>query len=172
MVRFATKFVIGRHYRTFVPPMSILFHAACVIAAFLAMEGVAWAAHKYIMHGIGWGLHRDHHQPVPGRRFQHNDWFALIFAVPSWLFMQFGVMGGCDWRLYVGIGILLYGVAYVYVHEVVIHNRPGGRRKVRGRYLQGLARAHFAHHRHKGPEDGECFGMLWVPRRFFRPPQG
>ncbi|MBL8010879.1 MAG: sterol desaturase family protein [Flavobacteriales bacterium] len=150
--------------------MLLLLHIGCIIGAFLAMEGVAWAAHKYIMHGVGWGLHRDHHQPGPDQRFQRNDWFALIFAVPSWLFMQTGVMGGCDWRLYVGIGILLYGIAYVYVHEVVIHNRPGRRRKVRGRYLQGLARAHFAHHKHKGPEHGECFGMLLVPLKYFRAP--
>ena len=28
-----------------------------ILATFLAMEGVAWSAHKYIMHGWGWGWH-------------------------------------------------------------------------------------------------------------------
>lgn len=145
----------------------ILLNILVTIAAFWAMEFVAWAAHKYVMHSIGWNLHRDHSQPT-GHAFQRNDLFALIFAIPSWLFMMFGIMAGCDWRLYVGIGILLYGIAYVTVHEVIIHNRWNIRRKIRHSYLQGLARAHFAHHRHKEKEDGECFGMLVVPRKFFR----
>lgn len=146
---------------------TVLLNILITIAAFWAMEFVAWAAHKYVMHSIGWALHRDHHQPT-GHTFQRNDLFALIFAIPSWLFMMFGIMAGCDWRLYVGIGILLYGIAYVTVHEVIIHNRWNIRRKIRHPYLQGLARAHFAHHRHREKEDGECFGMLVVPRRFFR----
>jgi beta-carotene 3-hydroxylase len=146
---------------------TVLLNALITVAAFWAMEFVAWAAHKYVMHSIGWTLHRDHHQPT-GRSFQRNDLFALIFAIPSWLFMMFGIMAGCDWRLYVGIGILLYGIAYVTVHEVIIHNRWNMRRKIRHPYLQGLARAHFAHHRHREKEDGECFGMLVVPSRFFR----
>jgi len=150
--------------------MNWLLNILVVAAAFWAMESVAWFAHKYVMHGIGWSIHRDHHQPT-GSPVQRNDLFALIFAIPSWLFMMFGIMAGCDWRLYVGIGILLYGIAYVFVHEVVIHNRWNMRRKIRSRYLQALARAHFAHHRHRGKEDGECFGMLVVPRRFFRQSQ-
>lgn len=147
--------------------LTVLFHILCVVAAFWAMEFVAWSAHRYVMHGPGWSVHRDHHQPT-GKAFQRNDLFALIFAIPSWLFMMFGIMAGCDWRLYVGIGILLYGIAYVLVHEVVIHDRWKTGRKIRNRYLKGLARAHFAHHRHREREDGECFGMLVVPRKYFR----
>lgn len=147
--------------------MTVIVNMLWIVAAFWAMEFVAWFAHKYVMHTFGWAIHRDHHQPHSGP-FQRNDLFALIFAIPSWLFMQTGIMGGCDWRLYVGIGILFYGIAYVFVHEVVIHNRWNTRKKIRHWYLKGLARAHFAHHRHLGKEDGECFGMLVVPRKFFR----
>ncbi|HMP46582.1 MAG TPA: beta-carotene hydroxylase, partial [Sphingopyxis sp.] len=32
-----------------------------ILATVVAMEGVAWASHKYIMHGFGWAWHRDHH---------------------------------------------------------------------------------------------------------------
>lgn len=144
-----------------------LFHILCIVAAFFAMEFVAWFTHKYVMHTFAWNIHRDHHQPA-GKFFQRNDLFALVFAVPSWLNMQFGIMAGCDFRLYIGIGIALYGIAYVYVHEVIIHNRWNTKRKIKNRYLQGLARAHFAHHHHKEKEDGECFGMLIVPKKFFR----
>ncbi len=148
-------------------PLIIAFHIFCIVAAFWTMEFVAWFAHKYVMHSFGWVMHRDHHQPHDGF-FQRNDLFALVFAIPSWLNMQFGIMAGCDWRLYVGIGIALYGIAYVYVHEVVIHNRWHAKRKIKHWYLQGLARAHFAHHKHTEKEDGECFGMLVVPRKFFK----
>ena len=147
--------------------MQILINIAIVIASFWVMEFVAWFAHKYIMHTFGWVLHEDHHVANPPK-FQKNDWFALIFAIPSWLNMQFGIMAGCDFRLYIGIGILLYGIAYVTVHEVVIHNRWGTRGKINHWYFQGLARAHFAHHKHKQKEDGECFGMLVVPFKFFK----
>lgn len=149
--------------------MQILVNILWILAAFWFMEFVAWFAHKYVMHTFAWGMHVDHHQPT-GRFFQKNDLFALIFAIPSWLNMQFGIMAGCDFRLYIGIGIALYGIAYVTVHEVIIHNRWGSRDKIKHWYFQGLARAHFAHHKHKEKEDGECFGMLVVPMKFFKTP--
>ena len=31
------------------------------LVTFLIMEFVAWAVHKYIMHGFLWSLHKDHH---------------------------------------------------------------------------------------------------------------
>ncbi|MFM1875137.1 MAG: hypothetical protein RL266_874 [Bacteroidota bacterium] len=131
------------------------------------MEFVAWFAHKYVMHSFGWFIHEDHHNPT-GSKVQKNDWFALIFAIPSWLNMMFGIMDGVDFKFYLGLGILFYGIAYVTVHEVIIHNRWGTRNKIKNHYLQGLARAHFAHHKHKGKEDGECFGMLVVPLKYFK----
>ena len=147
--------------------MHIAINIAIVIASFWMMEFVAWFAHKYVMHTFGWSLHEDHHNPTQSA-FQKNDWFALIFAIPSWLNMQFGVMAGFDYRFYIGIGILFYGIAYVTVHEVIIHNRWNTRNKIKHWYFQGLARAHFAHHKHKTKEDGECFGMLIVPFKYFK----
>ena len=43
------------------------------------MELVAWASHKYVMHGFGWGWHRDHHEPHD-RLLERNDLFALVGA--------------------------------------------------------------------------------------------
>ena len=149
--------------------LQIFINIAIIIAAFFFMEFVAWFAHKFVMHGFMWAMHKDHHQPTPGF-FQNNDTFVVIFAIPSWLFMQFGIMAGCDFRLYIGIGIAIYGATYVFVHEVVIHNRFGIFSKIKNNYLRGLASAHFAHHKHKGKENSECFGMLIVPRKYFRKP--
>ncbi|MGZ8282038.1 MAG: sterol desaturase family protein, partial [Allosphingosinicella sp.] len=52
------------------------------LATVIAMEGVAYVAHRWVMHGPGWFLHASHHRPRPGR-FELNDLYAAIFAVPS-----------------------------------------------------------------------------------------
>ena len=59
------------------------------ISAFIGMEFIAWAAHKYVMHGFLWYLHEDHHV-LTGKPLQKNDSFALIFAIPSALGFIFG----------------------------------------------------------------------------------
>ena len=34
------------------------------------------------------------------------------------------------------------------------------------KYLLGLRKAHKVHHKHLGKEKGECFGMLFVPKKY------
>lgn len=146
--------------------METLAGIGIMILSFAIMEAVAWTAHKYLMHGLLWKIHKDHHV-LTGKTFQRNDWFFLIFAIPSWLFMMFGIMAGCDWRMWVGIGIACYGVAYTFVHEIVIHQRIKLFRRTKNIYLIALRKAHRAHHKHLTKEDGECFGMLVVPKKYF-----
>src|SRR3546814_9158928 len=62
--------------------MSTFAILALVLATVAAMEGVAWASHKYILHGFGWAWHRDHHEPH-GHRLEKNDRFALVGAAMS-----------------------------------------------------------------------------------------
>ena len=45
------------------------------------MEFIAWATHKYIMHGFLWKLHKDHHQVNKDKIFEKNDAFFLIFKI-------------------------------------------------------------------------------------------
>lgn len=145
--------------------MSAFLSIAIVFATFWFMEFMAWFTHRYVMHGFLWTIHRDHHQGSKGF-FEKNDLFFLIFAVPSWLFIMFGMMGGNDWRLYVGLGILLYGIAYFFVHEVIIHQRLKWFRKLNHPYVQTIRRAHKMHHKHLGKEHGESFGMLIVSKKY------
>lgn len=145
----------------------VLLNTFIVIASFCVMEAIAWLSHRFLMHGLLWKVHRDHHTGSP-HTLQRNDSFFLIFAIPSWLFIMFGVMDGCDYKLYMGIGTTLYGIAYFFVHEVVIHQRLKFFTRTKNAYLLALRRAHKAHHKHLGKEDGECFGMLFVPRKYFR----
>ena len=95
-----------------------------ITISFVAMEFVAWATHKFVMHGFLWQLHRDHHQRDHDHVLERNDSFFLIFALPSiFLFLIGTIRGlGTPW-LWIGLGILLYGIAYFLVHEVFIHQR-------------------------------------------------
>ena len=93
-----------------------------VIITFLFMEFVAWFAHKYIMHGFLWFLHKDHHQVDKDKKFQKNDYFFLIFAIPSIICFVLGAEN-YNFLFFIGVGILLYGIAYFIIHEVIIHRR-------------------------------------------------
>jgi len=144
--------------------MSILI----VLATFLGMEAVAWLTHKYIMHGIFWFLHSDHHQKDHAGFFERNDFFFLIFAIPGIICLALGSFYSNSTALYVGIGITLYGAAYFLVHDVFIHQRFKLFRNTDNNYFRAIRRAHKMHHKHLNKEHGECFGMLWVPLKYFR----
>jgi len=147
--------------------MNIWINIAIVTATFFFMEFMAWSMHKYVMHGLGWYFHRDHHQHEPGF-FEKNDVFFLIFAIPSWLFIMFGMMAGNDWRVWVGLGIAIYGLAYFLVHDVFIHQRLPWFKRTDNVYFRAIRKAHKVHHKHLGKEKGECFGMLLVPMKYFK----
>lgn len=138
-----------------------------VLLTFCFMEFVAWFAHKYIMHGFLWVLHKDHHQHKPGF-FEKNDAFFLIFAVPSALGFIIGSTYAISWLTAIGLGILLYGFCYFLVHDVFIHRRFKFLRNSELWYFRAIRKAHKIHHKHLGKDEGECFGMLWVPLRFYR----
>lgn len=143
-----------------------IINIAIFIATFFFMEFVAWFAHKYVMHGFLWSLHKDHHVKEPGF-FEKNDAFFLIFAVPSWLSIMFGMIYGWDYLVAFGIGILAYGFAYFLVHEVFIHQRFKWFRNSNNAYLRAVRRAHKMHHKHLTKEDGESFGMLIFPYKYW-----
>ncbi|WP_312824681.1 sterol desaturase family protein [Epilithonimonas sp.] len=139
-----------------------------VIITFLIMEGLTWCIHKYIMHGFLWRLHRDHHDHSSEGAVEKNDYFFLIFAVPTIVLMYYGTINGFNLWFYVAVGISLYGMAYFFVHDIIIHQRIKFLRNTKNPYLLAIRRAHKQHHKHLGKEDGECFGFLWVPMKYFR----
>lgn len=141
-------------------------HILIFLATFLLMEWVAWAAHKYVMHGFLWSLHKDHHVKEPGF-FEKNDAFFLIFAIPSWLCIMLGMMYGSGGFVSAGFGILAYGIAYFLVHEVFIHQRFKWLRNTDNLYFRAVRRAHKMHHKHLTKNDGESFGMLLFPLRYW-----
>ena len=149
--------------------MSTALIIAIVAITFFAMEFVAWAMHKYVMHGFLWHLHADHHKKDHYNFLERNDTFFLIFAIPSMLLFLAGSVYGMHlpW-FWIGLGILTYGIAYFIVHEVFIHQRIKWLRRTKNPYFLAIRKAHKVHHKHLTKEDGECFGMLLVPWKYYR----
>lgn len=145
--------------------MSIGAAILIVAATFLAMEFVAWSSHKYVMHGFGWGWHRDHHEPHD-RVLEKNDRYALVGAAMSIGMFALGsplVMGGSAWApgTWVGLGILLYGVVYSLIHDGLVHQRYFKWVPRKG-YARRLVQAHKLHHATIGKEGGVSFGFVFA----------
>ncbi len=75
---------------------------------------------------------------------------------------------GWQISLGIGIGVFIYGVIYFVIHDLFIHQRIKIWRKTKNPYLLALRRAHKIHHKHLGKYEGECFGMLWVPMKYYQ----
>lgn len=132
-----------------------------VLATVAGMEVFAWAAHRWIMHGWGWGWHRSHHEPAGGW-FEKNDWYAAVFAGVAIVLIALGTSG--RWPLqWVGAGMTLYGLLYFIVHDGLVHKRWPWRWVPRSGYLKRLYQAHRLHHAVHGREGCVSFGFLWAP---------
>jgi beta-carotene 3-hydroxylase len=147
--------------------MEIVYFIFITIATFLVMEGITWCTHKFVMHGFLWYLHKDHHQPKYKGVFEKNDLFFVIFAIPSIALFYYGVHPDLNYLFFIGLGILCYGIAYFLIHDVLIHQRFKWFKNTKNKYLIGLRKGHKVHHKHLGKEQGECFGMLNVPKKYF-----
>jgi len=145
----------------------ILLYILITLATFSLMEIVTWLTHKYVMHGLMWYFHEDHHQPGYKGVFERNDFFFIVFAIPSIVLFYFGVNGSLNYLFFIGLGILFYGIAYFLVHDVFIHRRIKIFGRSESRYLKALRKGHKAHHKHLGKEEGESFGMLFVPKKYY-----
>jgi beta-carotene 3-hydroxylase len=146
----------------------MMLNILIVAATFFFMEFMAWFTHKFVMHSFLWFLHKDHHQVEPGF-FEKNDSFFLIFAIPSAYCYMTGIMHQ-DFRLFIGIGISLYGLCYFLVHDIIIHQRFKIWTHWNNRYVRAIRRAHKMHHKHLDKEKGENFGMLVVPLKYWKDP--
>lgn len=145
--------------------MSAFVPLMIVVATVLAMEGVAWSSHKYVMHGFGWGWHRDHHEPHVGF-LEKNDLYALVGAVISVGFFALGsplVLGAAAWwpGTWIGLGVLAYGVIYSAIHDGLVHQRWFRWVPKRG-YTKRLVQAHKLHHATVGKEGGVSFGFIFA----------
>lgn len=140
------------------------------VLAYVGMEFMAWFTHKYLMHGVLWSWHADHHLPKHKKQgfFEKNDRFFLVFAIPSAFCYMFGSMTDHFWVFFVGVGISLYGLTYFLIHDVYIHQRFKWFKQLDGWYSRGILRAHGAHHANTEKDSAESFGLLVVDRKYFK----
>lgn len=148
--------------------MIFLMYLIITVTTFLTMEVITWCTHKFVMHGFLWFLHKDHHQPKYENIFEKNDAFFLIFAIPSILLFYFGSFPKLNFLFFIALGVLFYGITYFLIHDVLIHQRFKWFKKTNSKFLIGLRKAHKVHHKHLNKHNGECFGMLNVPKKYHK----
>ncbi len=136
---------------------------ALFIGTVLFMEGFAYVAHRWIMHGPGWFLHKSHHEPRHGN-WELNDLYAVIFAVPSFVLLLGGVqLGWWPGFAWIGAGIAAYGAIYFGFHDVIVHKRLNTRYIPKSSYMKRIIQAHRLHHVVATKHGTVSFGFLWAP---------
>ena len=134
--------------------------AVLVFATVAGTEIAASLIHRYIMHGWGWGWHRSHHEPH-GELLERNDLYAVCFTVLAVLLMVLG-----RWwapAFWISVGMIVYGVLYFLMHDVLVHQRWPFRHVPRHGYLKRLYQAHKLHHAVEGRDGAVSFGFLYSP---------
>ena len=146
--------------------ITILLCALIVAGTFLFWEFVAWFTHKYVMHGFLWVWHKSHHT-VHDHALEKNDWFAVVFSLPSIALFYYGTITvNNPYVVACGIGILCYGIFYFIFHDMIVHQRIKWRPKKRSIYLQRMINAHYVHHSKHSKEGCEAFGFLYAPKKY------
>jgi beta-carotene 3-hydroxylase len=139
----------------------MLLNTFVFLITLAAMEGVAYLAHKYLMHGWGWGWHQSHHEPRSGW-FEKNDLYAAVFAGLAIVLIALGNQGvhPLEW---IGAGMTAYGLLYFIVHDGLVHRRWPFKVVPRSGYLKRLYQAHLMHHAVEGKHRCVSFGFLYAP---------
>ncbi|KAL0873302.1 hypothetical protein Bca101_023007 [Brassica carinata] len=146
-------------------PMSEMFGTfALSVGAAVGMEFWARWAHKALWHASLWNMHESHHKPREGP-FELNDVFAIINAVPAIALLSYGffnkglVPGLCFGA---GLGITVFGIAYMFVHDGLVHKRFPVGPIADVPYLRKVAAAHQLHHTDKF--EGVPYGLFLGPK--------
>ncbi len=146
--------------------LEVLANAGIILTAFLFMEWMAWASHKYIMHGFLWSWHKSHHT-MHDHTLERNDLFAVVFSIPSIALIGVGYyVEGLEMLRYFGYGVMAYGIFYFLFHDVLVHRRIKIKVNPKAGYLKRIMNAHFVHHEKRTKNGGEAFGFLWAPRKY------
>lgn len=139
----------------------MMLNAVVFLATVVGMEGFAYYAHKYIMHGWGWGWHRSHHEPRTGW-FEKNDLYAVVFAGVAIVLIALGNQGvhPLEW---IGAGMTAYGLLYFIAHDGLVHRRWPLKFVPRRGYAKRLYQAHLMHHAVADKDRCVSFGFLYAP---------
>ncbi|XP_039044655.1 beta-carotene 3-hydroxylase 2, chloroplastic-like isoform X2 [Hibiscus syriacus] len=117
----------------------------------VGMEFWARWAHRALWHASLWHMHESHHRPREGP-FELNDVFAIVNAVPAVALLSYGffnkglVPGLCFGA---GLGITVFGMAYMFIHDGLVHKRFPVGPIANVPYFRKVAAAHQLHHSEK-----------------------
>ncbi|XP_072987104.1 beta-carotene 3-hydroxylase 1, chloroplastic-like [Typha latifolia] len=146
-------------------PMTEMFGTfALSVGAAVGMEFWARWAHKALWHASLWHMHESHHRPRDGP-FELNDIFAIVNAVPAITLLAYGffnrglVPGLCFGA---GLGITIFGMAYMFVHDGLVHRRFPVGPIADVPYFRKVAAAHQIHHMDKF--EGVPYGLFLGPK--------
>ncbi|MES2794434.1 MAG: beta-carotene hydroxylase [Bacteroidota bacterium] len=144
----------------------MVFKIAVIIVSVLFMECLAWFSHKYIMHGFMWRWHQSHHSR--GKELlEKNDLFGIIFGMISCLFIIVGnLYQSLEILIWIGVGILVYGIFYFIFHDIIVHQRVKVRFSTNNSYLKRIIKAHHIHHKSQTKDDAEAFGFLYAQKKY------
>ncbi len=133
---------------------------ALVVAA--AMEPWARLLHGRVWHRRLWRIHRTHHSRRRGR-YEANDALSAAHAPIAAAL----VMIGCNMHgalaaaaIGTGVGMTMFGVAYVIVHDGLVHGRLPVGFLLRVPALRRIRKAHAVHH----AEGAAPYGFFLGPR--------
>jgi len=147
-----------------IPVTEMVGTFALSVGAAVGMEFWARWAHRALWHASLWHMHESHHRPRDGP-FELNDVFAIVNAVPAMSLLAYGffnrglVPGLCFGA---GLGITLFGMAYMFVHDGLVHRRfPVGPIE-NVPYFRRVAAAHQIHHMDKF--QGVPYGLFLGPK--------
>ncbi|KAF5766804.1 putative beta-carotene 3-hydroxylase [Helianthus annuus] len=147
-----------------IPYVEMFGTFALSVGAAVGMEYWARWAHEALWHASLWHMHESHHKPREGP-FELNDVFAIINAVPAIALLNYGffhkgiVPGLCFGA---GLGITVFGMAYMFVHDGLVHKRFQVGPIANVPYLRRVAAAHQLHHTEKF--NGVPYGLFLGPK--------
>ncbi|EYU25142.1 hypothetical protein ABFS82_06G029000 [Erythranthe guttata] len=134
------------------------------VGAAVGMEMWARWAHEALWHASLWHMHESHHKPREGA-FELNDVFAITNAVPAIALLYYGfytkglIPGLCFGA---GLGITVFGMAYMFVHDGLVHRRFPVGPIANVPYFRRVAAAHQLHHSEKF--NGVPYGLFLGPK--------
>ncbi|KAG0457077.1 hypothetical protein HPP92_021907 [Vanilla planifolia] len=134
-----------------IPLVEMVGTFSLAVGATVGMEYWARWAHRALWHASLWHMHKSHHRPRDGP-FELNDIFAVINAAPAVCLLAFGFFNrGLIPSLCfgAGLGITLFGMAYMFVHDGLVHRRFPVGPIANVPYFRRVAAAHQLHHADK-----------------------
>ncbi len=113
------------------------------------MEHWARLLHGRVWHRWMWKLHRSHHGPRRGR-FEANDLLSSSHSLLAIALIVYGFEGAPgllrEAAFGVGVGMTVFGLAYLAVHDGFVHGRLPLGWLERFAYFRRVREAHKAHH--------------------------